>query len=384
VHRIALICLLGSTVGCLTSPTAVDQVGVCAYGRPFIDPVSIPECLMLQGTITLDDGQKAQSVLERAKNLADSLRRGNTEAGFARATEIDRALSHIGAFYSKKLFEDSSRFHRMLDHVAITNHYAVGDSIWWINGLEYPFVTPYLAWQYYSDAGFYFQPAATINPVFLDSLLPRRDIGLDSLVQVTGQLYNYAMWRNAANQRFPVWEYEFRFASGGVANDPPWVSSLSQGLALMMFAERFRRTGESVWRQRAFEVFQSYRVTWDNGGILLPDTANGYWWEEFSPSVRIWNGSAWSVLGVALLWRVTGDPDVKRAFDRGIQALKYYTPQYDTGSWTLYSRVQGYNTVAYHHICITVMDQLFAQSGDAWFKSVADRWRSYTPPPGVN
>jgi hypothetical protein len=122
---------------------------------------------------------------------------------------------------------------------------------------------------------------------------------------------------------------------------------------------------------------------WDDGGVLLPDTTHGYWWEEFHPAVMIWNGAAQAALAVGELWRVTGDPEVKRMFDRSIEALKYYTAEFDTGYWTLYSRTQWYNTVAYHESCIRIMDALHVVSDDPWFLSVADRWRTYVPPSGV-
>ena len=73
-----------------------------------------------------------------------------------------------------------------------------------------------------------------------------------------------------------------------------------------------------------------------------------------------------------------------RLFSRAVDAIKYDTHFYDTGSWTLYSGVQGYNTIVYHQICVALMDQLFALTSDPWFKVMGDMWRAYTPPPGVN
>ena len=379
-----LVCFLPLATCLGVSNGANLTANECAYGSGSTDPVAVPQCVRLRGRITVSDAERAKDLLIGAQRLADSLDGSQSTYDSNQAAEIARALSQIIVFYSRGLFDDSARFHRMLDHVAVTEHYVRGDSILWLNGLEYPASTPHLAWQYYPDAGVYFQPVATVNPQFLVSLLPRPDIELDSLLQLTDQLYNYAIWRERAGRAFPVWEYEFRFSSGGIPNDPPWISSLSQGLAMMVFLERFRRTGDPLWKRRALEVFGSYYVTWNDGGILLPDTTHGYWWEEFSPTVRIWNGSAWSVLAIGYLWQLTGDPEVARMFGRGIDAIKYYTPEYDTGSWTLYSKVQGYNTVLYHRICITIMDQLFAQSGDSWFKTVADKWRSYVPPAGVH
>jgi hypothetical protein len=337
------------------------------------------------GLLSAGEAAEAERVLLGAAQMRDSLLlNSRQDEMFDGPAELTRALEHVTSFFLRGLFEDTARFNRMLDHVLVTEEYVRGGSIQFALGQAYPRTTPYLGWQYYPDAGIYFQPTNTVNPFLLVRLLPRRDTPLDSLAGVTDHLFAYALWRTDGPRRFPVWEYHFPFTSGGVHNNPPWISSLSQGLALMAFTERFRRTGEPLWRERAYQVYQSFSVPWTRGGIRVDDTAHGYWWEEFDPSVQIWNGSVWAALAVGYLWQVTSDPDVERDYRRGIDAIKYYTPDYDTGSWTLYSRTQGYNTVAYHHICITLMEQFFTLTGDPWFDSVATRWRSYVPPPGVH
>ncbi|MGE3526345.1 MAG: D-glucuronyl C5-epimerase family protein, partial [Gemmatimonadales bacterium] len=184
--------------------------------------------------------------------------------------------------------------------------------------------------------------------------------------------------------RIPVWEYEFTWNSGGIVNFAPWISGQAQGYALMLFAENHRRTGDPLWRDRGYETLRSLQTMWDDGGVLLPDTTHGYWWEEFHPTARIWNGAAQAVLGVGNFWKATNDPEVGRMFDRGIEAMLYYTPEYDTGTWTLYSKVQGNNTIAYHNSHIAILDELYNLSGIQWFKDEADKYRTYTPPPGVS
>jgi hypothetical protein len=163
----------------------------------------------------------------------------------------------------------------------------------------------------------------------------------------------------------------------------PWISGMAQAYAIILFSENYTRTQDSHWRSRAYDVLESFKVSWDEGGVLLPDTTHGYWWEEFHPTVMVWNGAAQAALAVGELWHATNDPGVGRMFDRSIAALKYYTPMFDTGYWTLYSRTQWYNTIAYHQSCIRIMDALYQVSSDPWFSTVADRWRTYVPPPGV-
>ena len=367
---------------CLKTPTETPFQRPAECRGESTEASDVPNCLLAQGVLSLADRDSSFRSFTRAASLRDSLSADSTVIAFGKAAELTRALARISQFYGRGLLSDSARFNRMRDHVLVTMEYVRG-SILSVAGRLYPKVTPYLGWQFYPNTGVYFQPVTTVNPQYLYYLLPRPTVPLDSLIGMTDALYRYGMWRHDGRRRFIVWEYEFPFNSGGVLEDPPWISSLGQGLALMSFLERFRRTGDETWKNRALDVFESYKVMWDRGGILLPDTTHGYWWEEFNPSVRIWNGSAWSVLGVGYLSQLTGDTTAARVFARGIEAIKYYTPEYDTGSWTLYSRTQGYNTIGYHGICIAIMDQLFAQSGDPWFKTVADRWRTYVPPPGV-
>lgn len=370
-----------SSVGCSTSPVAPPtQAGSCRYGQTAMPAVDVPPCLVSLHILSDDEARTATAVLTRVSAERDSLSTDTGSANFWRAAERTRALQHIVDFYSQGLFEDSARFHRMMDQVKVTEEYVNG-TLMWTGPYAWPVTTPYLSWTYYQNLGVYFQPVNTVQSVA--SLFARSTVPTDSLTNMGEQLYAYALWRTRDGHTFPVWEYDFPWNSGGVAVQAPWISGMAQGYAIILFTENYRRTGDPVWRDRAFASLESFRVSWNDGGVLLPDTTHGYWWEEYHPSVMVWNGAAQAVLAVGELWSATNDPEVKRMFDSGIAALKYYTPEFDTGYWTLYSRTQWYNTIAYHQSCIRIMDALYTVSSDPYFSTVADRWRQYVPPPGV-
>jgi hypothetical protein len=312
--------------------------------------------------------------------LRDSFRTDTAYPSFVHAAQIGVGLQHLSDFYGNALFTDSARFHRMLDHLAVSMELARG-TLSDDGGLMFPIRTPWLSWHLYPGLGVYFQPVNTMQEV--EWLIPRASTPDDSILEMSERLYHYALWRTADGRRFPVWEYEFPWSSGGVAVAPPWISGMAQGLGLALFAEAYRRTTNPIWRARTYEVLNAMYVPWGDGGVLLPDTSHGYWWEEYHPTVQVWNGSALALLDVGYAAQVIQDPEIDRLFARGIDALKYYTPLYDTGTWTRYSRMDGYNTVSYHHFCIEIMDAFYVRTGDPWFKTVADRWRTYVPPPGV-
>jgi D-glucuronyl C5-epimerase-like protein len=78
-----------------------------------------------------------------------------------------------------------------------------------------------------------------------------------------------------------------------------------------------------------------------------------------------------------------GDSTAHAMYLRGIDAVKYYTPLYDTGSWTRYSLLQGLNTRFYHAFHVQLIDALYSQSHDSDLAIIGNRWRAYTPPSGI-
>ena len=347
-----------------------------------IIPEKIPGCLAVQQVLSASDRDSAYRVIVGAEAVRDLYQSDTGITNFNKASEITRSLAHLQDYYARGLFQDSARFHRMLDHVLVTLAYVekVGITVD-RGGHLWPSATPYLAWVYYSSAGVHFQPVTTAQ--YVVSVVPKTTIPTDSVVAIADRLFSYEIWRESGGVRFPVWEYQFTWTSGGITDQAPWVSGMAQGLALEVFAQAYTQTRDSLWLRRGYDVMKSFGVDWDHGGVMVPDTSHGYWWEEFNPVVRVWNGSVQALVAVGVFAQVTGDSTVWRSFHRGLDALKYYTPRYDTGTWTLYSLTQGYNSVTYHLYEVALLEELFTLSGDQWCKTTADRWRTYSPPPGV-
>lgn len=381
VPRLAALLMVLLAAGCSDAGQGPGDPAPdpCALGRSQ-EAALVAQCLADNSIIAPAQQVAAAALFDSVESDIDSLIALETVQSRGEAAELLRSLVHITKFYSEGLFADSARFNRMLDHVRVTRDYhaglvpLVGSRLW-------PARTPNLSWTYYPNIGVYFQPVNTIQSV--SYLRPRANAPTDSLVAMGEAIYQYAIWREHNGVRFPMWEYLFTWNSGGIIQPAPWISAQAQGYALMLFAENLKRTGDPLWRTRGYEVLRSLQVLWDDGGALLPDTTHGYWWEEYHPVARIWNGAAQAVLGVGNFWQATQDTMVQRMFDRGIESMLYYTPEYDTGSWTLYSRVQGYNSVGYHNGHIQILDELFVLSGVQWFQDEANKYRTYTPPPGV-
>ena len=363
------------------APAAPPAVHVRCPAASYEAPLEVPRCVQLDGVITTAQLSQADSIVQRAASMRDSLRSDTGSASFSKSIDLSRSLARLSEFYSRGLFADSVRFDRLIDHVAVSVEFVRGQ-VRVVNSRYYPSRTPRLAWSYYAGSGIYFQPVNTVQAIMW--IVPDSTSPIDTLRKTAESLYAYSVPLRVGSRTIPRWEYEFTFLAGGIPLSPPWQSAMAQGNAMMMFAELYRRTGERLWRDRAYEAFESYKVPFDRGGVWLSnDTLHGYWFEEYHPDVRVWNGSVQALISLGVFARITGDTLAQRMYARGIEAVKYYTPEYDTGYWTRYSRLQGLNNRFYHGFHVQLMDMLYQQSGDTALKTVADRWRAYTPPTGI-
>lgn len=349
----------------------------CVDGTPSMLGEHVPGCMWVQRLIDDKTFRESDSVVRLAVNLRDDFRADTGMVAFWRSSELRRAVDHLGEFYSQGALQDSIRFDRLIDHIGATIEWMRG-SIKYSDTRFYPARTPHLTWVYYNGAGLFFNPETSVER--LVPLLSAPTASTDTLVALANALWSYSVPHRGGPTVFPRWEYDFVFNTGGFYMQPPWQSAMAQGSVMLLFTELFKRTGQDLWRDRAYQVFASYQVSWDEGGIRLPDTTHGYWFEEYSPRVMVWNGSVKALLTLGQFAITMQDSTAMSMYARGIEALKYYTPMYDTGTWTLYSLTQGLNTPAYHAFCIQLLDALYVQSGDPWFKDTADRWRTYTPP----
>jgi len=323
----------------------------------------------------------ADSLVRAARVLADAQQSDSGPLPYFRGVELIRAIQHLADFYNAGALDDSARFNRAIDHVAVTAEYVRG-TIRSSGTLYFPERTPGLVWFYYSGTGFYFQPVTTVQRLI--PLLSAPSISTDTLAKAADALWRYAVWHDGEGQHFPRWEYLFPwYASGAVWLSPPWESAMAQGSVMEIFTELYRRTGNPLWKTRAYAAFTSFGVTMDAGGARLPDTTAGYWWEEYHPRVMVWNGSVKALITLGDFAQTMEDTTGLRMYSRGLDAVKYYTPRYDLGYWTYYSLTGYLATRGYHAYHVQLLDALYAQNGDVWFKQLADRWRAYVPPPGV-
>jgi hypothetical protein len=174
-----------------------------------------------------------------------------------------------------------------------------------------------------------------------------------------------------------VWELEYSERTCIADEVAPRLSAGVQGPALNLFGELFRVTADPLWRDRAGAVLASLDRAWSEGGVRLDDTTHGYWWEAGSPAAMTWRGDAATVVAVLRFAALTGDTTAARLGQRGLAALAYWTPMFDTGSGLRFCLTGGFGSTDTRQILVALARELFAETGDSAWEERADRWAGY-------
>lgn len=370
---------LGLVVAACAADDTAGPGGCAGTGLP---PLVVLECLDAEGIISSTMRFEGDSILAVATQVSDSLRRnrGVDGLGYWWSGYLETAAGQLTEYRDRRLL-DEVRARRLLDHLAVTLEFVRGALV--PRGEQYyPARTPGLTWVFYGGNGIFLQPVTSVERV-VGIPLPDPSVSVDSLARLGDALWSQAEWQVGPGGDFPVWEYDFTYRSNYLDLQAPWRSGMAQGEALRLYSELYRRTRAPVWLDRANLVLRSMKAPWSQGGFLADDTTHGFWWDEYDPVAKVWNGSMVALIGVGLFAAASGQADAVHMWQRGLEAARYWTPFIDDGRWTRYSLLVGYVNVPYQQWHIQLADALFELSGDSLWQSYADRWRSYTPPAQV-
>lgn len=176
-----------------------------------------------------------------------------------------------------------------------------------------------------------------------------------------------AIWRN----HFPNPRYGLE--SG-------WISGMYQGQIISLLLRYNQMFGEDeAMLKRAFSIFHSLDISYEDGGVKRYDKNGLLWFEEYpskEPSFVL-NGFIYTVLGLYDLWRVTQDPEVKKVIDSCVKTLKESIHLYDSGYWSVYDQSKKELATRYYHqnIHIPLMEVLHSLTGEEIFDSYHKRWK---------
>ena len=248
-------------------------------------------------------------------------------SGYRRA-QLKNVLSNVDAAASGGLFLPSR-----LPALFLTLQ---RNRAWWAAspipapGRRVEFAGSRLVWQHYPGQGLQIQWLGTFGKanaywqgkVYDDDLRALLDEALGLATQRAGGI---------------AWEYLFKFDGGR----PPWVSGLAQGTALSAFSRAAVRLGETRYFDAARSALGIFREPPPAGVRVATPVGAHYLQYSFAPKLRIENGFVQSLNGLNDFAALANDEEGRALFAAGEAQLRAELPTFDTGAWSLYSRLAG-------------------------------------------
>jgi len=199
----------------------------------------------------------------------------------------------------------------------------------------------------------------------------------DIFFQQTDWIVKHAMYRGNG---MAVWEYTFPWMRH---MSPPWISSLSQSIAISVLLRAWLLTNRQQYLDIATSAIKALFSEIDEGGVMYKNN-DMITFEEYParPPHTVLNGFIFSIWGVMDFLSLTKDNDARYFVERSVDTLVKILPDYDLGFWSKYQLEPQKETLPwiaspfYHNLHVaqlTVMDSLFHNTV---FEEFASRWRS--------
>jgi D-glucuronyl C5-epimerase C-terminus len=207
---------------------------------------------------------------------------------------------------------------------------------WWAakplprTGQRASFAPSQLVWQYYPGQGWQIQWLATFGKANALWSFGGKD---DELRRLLDEALTYATQRAGGI----AFEYLFTFDGGR----PPWVSGLAQGTGLSALSRAAIRLDSNRYFDAARQALGIFRTPPPQGVRSTRSTGVHYLQYSYAPKLRIANGFAQALNGLHDFAALANDQEGRVLFASGERELRHELPQFDTGAWSLYSRVGG-------------------------------------------
>jgi hypothetical protein len=201
--------------------------------------------------------------------------------------------------------------------------------------------------------------------------------------------FNQVNWLMANQQPDGLWLFRFRWGF----MQPPWWSAMAQGQAISALLRAYWVTGADAYlfaSRKALATFD--RPTSQRGvtSLVTVESRRLSVYQEYLPGLyhdNVLNGWIFALAGLYEYAIYTGDPmalyDLVAA-DRGLPAVRYLLPWYDTGKWSYYAldsftaSTRGPKaSQGYHALHISQLRWLHSITGDPLMRAYADRFQWY-------
>jgi hypothetical protein len=181
-------------------------------------------------------------------------------------------------------------------------------------------------------------------------------------------------------KNFAVFHHHFKVPFYNFTN-VPWVHGLAQGHCLNVLLNAYELTQEKKYLKRAEEVYNSFEVEIQKGGVKFTDKRGNIWLEEYAllPPPHVLNGFITILFSIKNFYEVTKNAKPKKMWEEGLKTIKNNLPKYDTGYWSIYNLIHNIpSTEKYHKFHVKQLKRLYIITEDSFFNIYAKRWEDYS------
>jgi hypothetical protein len=173
-----------------------------------------------------------------------------------------------------------------------------------------------------------------------------------------------------------TWTYDFDWYEGGTFLKAPWISAMSQGLAISCLIRAYRLEGDDKFLELAHKASKVFELKIEDGGVRTVDKGKVFY-EEYPahPIVRILDGFIFGLLGLYDLYEETKDQHVKKLFDEGIEGLRSHMEAWNYRYvWSWYGNHGILSPPEYNKLNAVFMGVLYMLTHYPSFKLLWKAW----------
>jgi len=162
--------------------------------------------------------------------------------------------------------------------------------------------------------------------------------------------------------------------------DKPWSGAIVQGGFIKSLMLAYKATGREEYLEIAERALNAFRYELNDCGLLVMRRDKGkayHWYPEYAVEEPpfVLNGFITSLVWIKEYYEETKSENAKEIYEKGLEALVHFLPEYDAGdNWSYYDAQNKRASVSYHKLHIEQMKALYSFTNNTIFKDYAEKW----------
>jgi glycosyltransferase involved in cell wall biosynthesis len=160
----------------------------------------------------------------------------------------------------------------------------------------------------------------------------------------------------------------------------PWLSALTQGIAISVLLRAYQLTHQAAFFEVACRAVRTFEQDILDGGVSTPIVNEGIFFEEVAvyPAAHMLVGFVFALLGLYDYLAVTDDTQIRELVHRGHATLHELLDEFDAGFWT-YTDLLRRRLATPSHLALQVvlLEALAGYSDCEHCTTLASRWSDY-------